>query len=95
MAGIVDCLMLCRSLMAHQVRGAFAKVFGSSAHKLGMQQVYDVSHNIAKQEMHTLPDGSKKKVLVHRWGEEYSINAGGRVPPAALARHSLTSPALS
>lgn len=55
-----------RSLMAHQVRSAFSKVFGSSPHKLGLQQVYDVSHNIAKQELHTLPDGSSKRVLVHR-----------------------------
>lgn len=52
--------------MAHQVRSAFSKVFGSSPHKLGLQQVYDVSHNIAKQEVHTLPDGSTKRVLVHR-----------------------------
>lgn len=52
--------------MAQQVRSAFSKVFGSSAQKLGLHQVYDVSHNIAKQEVHTLPDGSVKKVLVHR-----------------------------
>jgi tRNA-splicing ligase RtcB len=64
--------------MAHQVRAAFSKVFGSSAHKLGMHQVYDVSHNIAKQEMHTLPDGSKKKVLVHRWD---APEARWRLPP--------------
>lgn len=29
--------------MAQQVRGAFAAVFGSSATKLGLHQVYDVS----------------------------------------------------
>jgi tRNA-splicing ligase RtcB len=52
--------------MAQQVRTAFSKVFGSSPHKLGMHQVYDVSHNIAKQELHTLQDGSQKRVLVHR-----------------------------
>lgn len=52
--------------MAYQVRGAFQKVFGSSPHKLGMYQVYDVSHNIAKKEEHTLQDGTKKELLVHR-----------------------------
>lgn len=52
--------------MAHQVRGAFQEVFGSNPHKLGMYQVYDVSHNIAKKEEHTLPDGTRKQLLVHR-----------------------------
>lgn len=56
--------------MAAQVRGAFQQVFGRSPHKLGMYQVYDVSHNIAKKEEHTLPDGTKKQLLVHRWAEQ-------------------------
>lgn len=53
--------------MAYQVRGAFQEVFGKSPQKLGMYQVYDVSHNIAKREEHTLPDGTRKELLVHRY----------------------------
>lgn len=61
--------------MAHQVRSAFSKVFKTPARKLGLQQVYDVSHNIAKQEVHTLPDGTQTKVLVHRCGGGGSVGS--------------------
>ena len=34
------------------VRRAFEAVYGRPARKLGMQTVYDVSHNLAKPESH-------------------------------------------
>lgn len=61
-----------RSLMAMGVRKAFEKVFGKSAHTLGMSVVYDVSHNIAKEEEHTVA-GKKMRVLVHRKGTVIAI----------------------
>lgn len=62
--------------MAHQVRSAFSKVFKTPARKLGLQQVYDVSHNIAKQEVHTLPDGTQTKVLCTGAGAEAVLGVG-------------------
>ena len=43
-----------RQCIAHWTREAFSKVFGKSSDELGMKQVYDVAHNIAKIEKHTV-----------------------------------------
>jgi len=56
-----------RQAMAHWTREAFSKVFGMGAYKLGMYQIYDVAHNIAKIEMHEM-NGERKKLVVHRKG---------------------------
>jgi tRNA-splicing ligase RtcB len=53
-----------RQGMTHFVRQAFAKVFGRS---VALDVVYDVCHNIAKQETHVV-DGRSRRVLVHRKG---------------------------
>ncbi|MEN6357861.1 MAG: RtcB family protein [Armatimonadota bacterium] len=56
-----------RQAIAHWVRESFEKVMGAGAHKLGMSQVYDVAHNMAKIEEH-LVDHKMKKLCVHRKG---------------------------
>ncbi|KAL3133571.1 hypothetical protein ABBQ38_007418 [Trebouxia sp. C0009 RCD-2024] len=56
-----------RSLITAEVRSAFEKTFNKSARDLGMYQVYDVTHNTAKEEEHQV-DGQKKRLLVHRKG---------------------------
>jgi tRNA-splicing ligase RtcB len=56
-----------RQAIAHWVREAFAQVFGLSMERLGMGQVYDVAHNIAKFERHVV--GNQCVTLcVHRKG---------------------------
>jgi tRNA-splicing ligase RtcB len=56
-----------RQAIAHWVREAFAQVLGRAVPALGMSQVYDVAHNIAKIETH--PVGKEcVKVCVHRKG---------------------------
>lgn len=40
------------------VREGFARVFGRPARELGMHMVYDVAHNVAKEEEHTV-EGKK------------------------------------
>lgn len=64
-----------RQAIAHWVREAFEKVMGAGAHKLGMSQVYDVAHNIAKIEEHMV-DGRKQKVCVHRKGATRAYGPG-------------------
>jgi tRNA-splicing ligase RtcB len=56
-----------RQLLMQQAREVFAKVFGRSWQELQMNLVYDVCHNIAKYEEHTL-GGKRKRVWVHRKG---------------------------
>jgi tRNA-splicing ligase RtcB (3'-phosphate/5'-hydroxy nucleic acid ligase) len=74
-----------RQLLTTQAREVFAGVFGSSWQDLGMDLVYDVAHNIAKLEEHTI-DGRKKKVWVHRKGATRAFPAGHpELPPAYKA----------
>ena len=56
-----------RQLLMQQAREVFADVFGRSWQQLQMNLIYDVCHNIAKLEEHTI-DGKKKRVWVHRKG---------------------------
>jgi len=61
-----------RQMIAHWVRNVFKKVMGSSE---GMDQVYDVCHNVAKIEKHTI-DGKLKEVCIHRKGATRSFGPG-------------------
>jgi len=64
-----------RQVILHRIRDAFAKVFKKTPEDLEMHMIYDVAHNIAKVENHTV--GSKKKnVLVHRKGSTRSFPPG-------------------
>jgi tRNA-splicing ligase RtcB len=56
-----------RQLLMQQAREVFAEVFSSTWQELQMSLLYDVCHNIAKLEEHTV-NGKKKKVWVHRKG---------------------------
>jgi tRNA-splicing ligase RtcB len=56
-----------RQLLMHQAREVFAAIFGRSWQELQMNLVYDVCHNIAKFEEHTI-GGKTKRVWVHRKG---------------------------
>ncbi len=53
-----------RQCIAHAARGAFKRIFGET---IGMPVIYDVAHNIAKLETHTV-EGKQKRVVVHRKG---------------------------
>lgn len=64
-----------RQCIAHWVRESFVKVFGKSQRELGMEQIYDVCHNIAKIEEHTI-DGKKQTLCVHRKGATRAFPAG-------------------
>ncbi len=56
-----------RQVITHWVREAFSKFFGRDMDELGMNLIYDVAHNVAKLEEHTI-DGEKRMVYVHRKG---------------------------
>jgi len=60
-----------RQVITHQIREAFATVFGRPAEALGMELVYDVAHNIAKVERY--PEG---ELVVHRKGATRAFGPG-------------------
>ena len=64
-----------RQCIAHWVRRSFELVFGRGAEDLGIRQVYDVAHNIAKIERHTF-EGRQIEVCVHRKGATRAFPAG-------------------
>lgn len=71
-----------RQLLMQQAREVFAEVFGQTWQSLGMHLLYDVAHNIAKLEEHTV-NGVKKKVWVHRKGATRAFPAGHPEVPEA------------
>ena len=56
-----------RQIITNSIRRSFEDTFGKSADALGMDMLYDLSHNIVKLEEHFV-DGVRKKVYVHRKG---------------------------
>jgi tRNA-splicing ligase RtcB (3'-phosphate/5'-hydroxy nucleic acid ligase) len=70
-----------RQLLMWQAREVFADVFGRPWQELQMNLIYDVCHNIAKLEEHTV-DGVKKKVWVHRKGATRAFPPGHPEVPA-------------
>ncbi len=69
-----------RQCIAHWTRLSFESVFGRSWTELGMWQVYDVCHNIAKIEEHVV-EGVRRRVCVHRKGATRSFPPGHRDIP--------------
>jgi tRNA-splicing ligase RtcB len=69
-----------RQCIAHWTRESFSKVFSKSTEALGMNQIYDVAHNIAKIEEHIVDD-RKLKVCVHRKGATRAFPASHKDTP--------------
>ena len=70
-----------RQLATHWIRTVFGNVLQRSAEDMDIKLVYDIAHNIAKEEMHIV-GGKKKKLCVHRKGATRAFPAGDeRLPP--------------
>ncbi|HET9177381.1 MAG TPA: RtcB family protein [Terriglobia bacterium] len=68
-----------RQGITHFTREAFKRIFGQKEH---LRVVYDVCHNIAKLERHTV-NGRDCRVLVHRKGATRAFPTGRPEIPAA------------
>jgi len=79
-----------RQAIAHWVREAFAQVLGQSIEQLGMTQVYDVAHNIAKFEQHQVrgSNGAVRtaNLCVHRKGATRALPPGAAAIPARFRK---------
>jgi tRNA-splicing ligase RtcB (3'-phosphate/5'-hydroxy nucleic acid ligase) len=71
-----------RQLLMWQAREVFADFFGRSWQDLQMGLVYDVAHNIAKMEQHTV-EGQSKRLCVHRKGATRAFPAGHAELPSS------------
>jgi tRNA-splicing ligase RtcB (3'-phosphate/5'-hydroxy nucleic acid ligase) len=80
-----------RQLLATQVRKTLERFFGQSAESMGLRQVYDVAHNIAKMETHTV-EGRPRKLCVHRKGATRAFPPGH--PELAPAFRQIGQPVL-
>ena len=70
-----------RQCIAHWTRESCLKVFGKSRRELGLEQIYDVAHNIAKIEEYTV-DSKQRALCVHRKGATRAFPAGHPDVPA-------------
>jgi tRNA-splicing ligase RtcB len=71
-----------RQVMTHRVREVFGDVFGSDPRELGLSVIYDVCHNIAKLERHSV-GGESVELVVHRKGATRAFGPGAPDVPDA------------
>jgi tRNA-splicing ligase RtcB len=69
-----------RQIITHWIRESFREVFNQSPEDLEMDIVYDVCHNIAKVEEHSV-QGTRRKVVMHRKGATRAFPAGRQELP--------------
>jgi len=75
----VNCALANRQILTHLTRIAFAQFFPDTELKL----VYDVSHNICKEETH-VTDGVSRTLHVHRKGATRALGPGSKAVPRAF-----------
>ncbi|MBI4180301.1 MAG: RtcB family protein [Chloroflexi bacterium] len=80
-----------RQCIAHWTREAFIKVLGLSQRELGLEQIYDVAHNIAKIEEHIV-NGKKTSLCLHRKGATRAFPA--KHPEIPPIYHGIGQPVL-
>lgn len=81
----INIAFLNRQLIMHGVREVLCECFKSDPERLGIRLVYDVCHNTAKIERHTV-DGKTNELLVHRKGATRAFAAGMHGIPQRYAR---------
>jgi tRNA-splicing ligase RtcB len=81
MAAAANFAWASRQGILHFLRQAFNRIFETAR----LDLIYDVCHNIAKRETHTI-DGQKRTVLVHRKGATRAFPPGHREIPEAYRR---------
>ncbi len=75
----INCALANRQIITHLTRQAFAQVIPG----IKLSLLYDVSHNICKEETHIV-DGEKRRLFVHRKGATRAFGPGHADIPEAL-----------
>jgi tRNA-splicing ligase RtcB len=76
-----------RQVLSHWTREVFARTLGIAPGDLGMSPVYDVAHNIAKEEEHDV-DGARRRLIVHRKGATRAFPGQPVIVPGDMGRYS-------
>ncbi len=76
-----------RQVLAESARRVFERVLGVGPAELRMSVVYDVAHNIAKEEEHEV-DGRPRRLLVHRKGATRAFPGQPVIVPGDMGRYS-------
>ena len=76
-----------RQVLAEAARRVFERVLGVPPAELKMAVVYDVAHNIAKEEEHEV-DGARRRLLVHRKGATRAFPGQPVIVPGDMGRYS-------
>jgi tRNA-splicing ligase RtcB (3'-phosphate/5'-hydroxy nucleic acid ligase) len=74
-----------RQVIMSQAERAFMKALNISPRDLGFSLIYDVCHNIAKIEEHTV-DGKRRRLCVHRKGATRAFAPGHSQIPAGYQK---------
>jgi tRNA-splicing ligase RtcB len=74
-----------RQMIADSVRKTFEEVLGKGPADLRMTTIYDVCHNIAKWEKHTV-NGEERTLCVHRKGATRAFPPGHKEIPATYKK---------
>ncbi len=80
-----------RQMILHNVRLSFEKIFSVQWQELGLNQIYDVAHNIAKMEKHKI-NGKEAVLCIHRKGATRAFPAGH--PELPLKYRSIGQPVI-
>lgn len=81
MACAVNFAFCNRQAITHWVRESFEQVFNTSSEEMGLDLIYDVAHNIVKEETHVI-DGVNRKVWTHRKGATRAFPPGSNEIPS-------------
>jgi tRNA-splicing ligase RtcB len=73
-----------RQVLAHLIRRSFEQALAGKVKNFGLHQVYDIAHNMAKVEEHTVA-GRSMRVCVHRKGTTRAFGPGAPGLPAELS----------
>lgn len=65
-----------RQMITHWTRKTFEKILGLTEDGAEMKLVYDVSHNIAKVERHSIDGEGTRELVIHRKGATRAFPAG-------------------
>jgi len=87
MRGAANFAFANRQVLTHWAREVFERVFERSPRDLAMRVVYDVAHNIAKDEEYEI-DGRRRRLLVHRKGATRAFPGQPVLVPGDMGRYS-------
>lgn len=79
MRAAMNCALANRQVLTHYVRQSFARLLPEA----NIRVLYDVSHNICKEETHEI-DGTPRRLFVHRKGATRAFGPGHPAVPEEL-----------